>query len=66
VTVITDAFIRAAQNRARALGLTQHPVVVIQHPIASMGREQVVELARNSAAQVVHGLLAAAGGAGNG
>ncbi len=65
MTVITDAFIRAAQNRARALGLTEHPVVVIEHPIASKNREQIVQLARGSVEQVARGLLAAPGGAGH-
>ena len=65
MTVITDAFIKAAQNRSRALGLTEHPVVVIKHPIASMNREQIVQLARGSVDQVAQGLLAASGGAGN-
>ncbi len=66
MTVITHAFIRAAQNRARALGLTEHPVVVIEHPIASKNREQIIQLARGSVDQVAQGLLAAAGGTGNG
>jgi len=80
VTVITNAFIRAAQNRAKALGLTQHPVVIIEHPIASKNREQIQEMARASVAEVVRGLLveaasidglnvnprAASGGTGNG
>ena len=41
VTVITHAFIHAAQLRAQALGLTEHPVVVIDHPIASKNASQI-------------------------
>jgi hypothetical protein len=66
VTVITHAFIRAAQHRAKALGLTEHPVVVIEHPIASKNREQIVQMARGSVDQVAQGLLAGNRGAGNG
>jgi hypothetical protein len=42
--------------RAKALGLTEHPVVVIDHPIASMSQEQVKELARRSVSAIVSGL----------
>lgn len=62
VTVITRAFIKAAEIRARALGLTEHPVVVIDHPIASKGEEQIQKLARYSIQEVAQGLMSSAAG----
>ncbi len=47
---------RAAQIRAKALGLTEHPVVVIDHPIASMNEEQIMQLAQASVNEIVAGL----------
>ena len=43
--------------RAKALGLTEHPVVVIDHPIASKGTGRIQELAQQSAAEVAQGLM---------
>ncbi|MBM3943235.1 MAG: hypothetical protein FJ316_09990 [SAR202 cluster bacterium] len=59
--MITKAFIVAAQNRARALGLTEHPVVVIDHPIASKNRSQILTLAQDSVSEVAQGLITALG-----
>ena len=56
MTVITRAFTHAAGIRARTLGMTDHPVVVIDHPIASKSRDVIEETARESAAEVVRGL----------
>ena len=53
VTVITTAFTKAAELRARALGLPEHPVVVIDHPIASKTAEQVRVQARDSVQMIV-------------
>ena len=47
--------------RAKALGLTEHPVVVIDHPIASKGRAWIEEVARQSAAEVARGLMSSNG-----
>ena len=66
VTVITRAFIKAAEIRARALGLTEHPVVVIDHPIASKGKEQILRMAQDSADEVARGLMSADGQANSG
>lgn len=55
--MITEAFRAAARVRARALGLLEHPVVVVAHPIATKNQGQVRELVRNSLQDVVHGLL---------
>ena len=54
--MITKAFVRAAQMRAKALGLTEHPVVVIDHPIASMNEEQIKQLAKSSVNEIAAGL----------
>jgi hypothetical protein len=56
--VITHAFTRAARIRAEALGMPEHPVVVIDHPLASKTCEQAQGLARSSVEVVVRGLLA--------
>jgi hypothetical protein len=56
--VITHAFTRAARIRAEALGLAEHPVVVVEHPLASKTREQAQHLARHSVEAVVRGLVA--------
>ena len=66
VTVITTAFTRAAELRARALGLPEHPVVVIDHPIASKTGEQIKGQARDSVKMIVDGLTSGTGGRGNG
>ena len=56
VTVITTAFTKAAELRARALGLPEHPVVVIDHPIASKTGDQIKVQARESVQMIVEGL----------
>ena len=55
--MITEAFTKAAEIRARVLGMTGHPVVVIEHPIASKGKERILALARQSVAEVSRGLI---------
>jgi len=42
--------------RAQALGLTEHPVVVIDHPIASKNASQIQAEARRRASEIVGGL----------
>jgi hypothetical protein len=56
--VITQAFTQAARIRAEALGLPAHPIVVIEHPLASKTRAQAQTLAQQSVATVVRGLIA--------
>jgi hypothetical protein len=56
--VITHAFTQAARIRAEALGLPEHPVVVVEHPLASKTREQAQRLAQHSVEAVVRGLVA--------
>jgi hypothetical protein len=55
--VITQGFITAAQQRAQALGMPAHPVIVIEHPIASKKREHMLKLARHSVEEVVSSLV---------
>lgn len=61
--MITQGFIKAAENRARALGMPEHPVVAIAHPIASKNREHILELARNSVEEVASYLVSSTQGA---
>jgi len=61
--VITQGFVTAAQKRAQALGMPEHPVVVIAHPIASKKREDMLQLARNSVEEVASALVSALQGA---
>jgi len=42
--------------RAKALGLTEHPVVVIDHPIASKNASQIQAEARRWALEIAGGL----------
>ncbi|MCH8281465.1 MAG: hypothetical protein IIC96_12375 [Chloroflexi bacterium] len=37
--------------------MTDHPVVVIGHPIASKSKERILALARQSVAEVSRGLI---------
>ena len=53
---MTQAFTHAAQLRAQALGLTEHPVVVIDHPIASKNASQIQAEARCRALEIASGL----------
>ena len=64
--MITTAFTRAAALRARALGLPEHPVVVIDHPIASKTGEQIKVQARESVQMIVKGLTSEFNGRKNG
>ena len=65
VTVITAAFTKAAELRARALGLPEHPVVVIDHPIASKTSDQIKTLARDSIQTIADGLISTSNGSRN-
>ncbi len=61
--MITEGFIKAAEHRARALGMPEHPVVVIAHPIASKDPERILALARDSVEQIASHLTSAMQGA---
>ncbi len=66
VTVITTAFTKAAELRAKALGLPEHPVVVIDHPMYSKTGDEIKDQARNSVGKIVAGLTSTSGGSRNG
>ncbi len=57
--MITQPFTKAAESRARALGMPAHPVVVIDHPIASKDEAQMQELARNTVDRIARSLTGA-------
>ena len=56
MTVITTAFTKAAELRAKALGLPEHPVVVIDHPMYSKTSDEMKDQARSSVGKIVDGL----------
>ena len=66
MTVITAAFTKAAELRAKALGLPDHPVVVIDHPMYSKTSDEIADQARGSVQKIVDGLTSANGGTRNG
>ena len=61
MTVITTAFTKAAELRAKALGLPEHPVVVIDHPMYSKTGDEIKDQARNSVGKIVEGLTSGGG-----
>ena len=66
MTVITAAFTKAAELRAKALGMPDHPVVVIDHPMYSKTSDEIADQARNSVQKIVDGLTSANSGTRNG
>ena len=62
MTVITAAFTKAAELRAKALGMPDHPVVVIDHPMYSKTSEEIKNQARDSVQKIVDGLISTTGG----
>lgn len=56
VSVITSAFTRAAQARARSLGMPGVRIVVLPSPLASRSVAEVQQMAHEYAAEIV-GLL---------
>ncbi len=66
VTVITSAFTKAAELRAKALGLPEHPVVVIDHPMYSKTGDEIADQARISVQKIVDGLTFAKSSSPNG
>jgi len=53
VSVITSAFTRAAQARARALGMPGVRIVVLPSPLASRTVVEVQQMAHEYAAEIV-------------
>lgn len=59
--MITQAFTAAAQHRVHAIGMPEHPVVAIAHPLTSKSEAQAADLAQGSVEAVVQGLLISGG-----
>ena len=57
VTVVTEAFETAARTRAAVLGLSEHPRVLVAHPLASRRRDELTQMAAGAAALVAAALL---------
>ena len=57
VTVVTEAFEAAAVARATALGLPDHPRVMVAHPLASRRGDEVATMAAAAAASVAAALV---------
>ena len=58
MTLITTAFEVAGRARARILGIEEHPLVVLEHPLASKTRAQVKEMTSRIVRQIANGLSA--------
>ena len=57
VTLVTEAFETAAVARAAALGLLDHPRVVVAHPLASRQAAELETMAAAAVASVAAALL---------
>ena len=57
VAVMTSEFVSAAELMARALGASDYPVVVVQHPISSATPQQLSERAREAAVACIERLV---------
>lgn len=57
MTLITTAFEVAARARAHILGMEEHPIVVMRHPLASKSPAEVTTIAEEIVESIAHGLL---------
>ncbi|MBI2872657.1 MAG: hypothetical protein HYY00_05655 [Chloroflexi bacterium] len=55
--MITSAFTTLARARLKQLGMSDHPVVVLPHPIASKRPEEVRSLAQGVVEEIAGRLL---------
>ena len=58
-TVCTESFRTAGESQARSLGMPDHPIVVIAHPLATLSRSEVDRQADRAWRQTVQCLLKA-------
>ena len=58
MTVITTAFDKAGRVRAQILGMSDLPIVSMQHPLASRTADEVKRIADTIVGAVVQGLVA--------
>ena len=56
MTVVTEAFQGAAAARAAVLGLSEHPRVIVEHPLASRTPSEVEKVAVAAVARIAAGL----------
>ena len=56
--MITEAFRKAAAIRAKVLGFPDHPVVVLEHPIANRTEVEMSDMAERAIDLVASGLVA--------
>ena len=57
MTVITTAFRSAGELRLKGLGLADHPMVVVDHPMASRTAPEVKSMAEKAADDIAKALL---------
>ncbi len=57
MTILTEAFATAATLRARSLGMPDHPTVVVEHPLASRTKAEVLDMAERFADRIVRALV---------
>ena len=56
-TICTEGFRVAGESQARALGMPDHSIIVIGHPLTTMPRQEVERQARRAWQQAVRLLL---------
>jgi hypothetical protein len=59
VTICTSGFEEAAKAQARALGMPEHPILVIGHPLGTMPRTEIRRQAQSAWKQAISVLFAA-------
>ena len=57
MTVITEAFRKAAEIRAKVLGMPRHPIVVLEHPLASRTHAEMSSIAERVFDQLAGALV---------
>lgn len=57
MTIITTAFKSAGDFRLSDLGLPSHPLVVVEHPLASRNISEVERMAQGAVASVAEALV---------
>ena len=57
MTVITTAFDKAGRVRAQILGMSELPIVSMQHPLASKTAAEVKAIAEAIVGAIVQGLV---------
>ena len=55
--MLTTAFETAARMRAKTLGLEDHPLVVMQHPLASRTEAEAKMIAHDVVDAIARGLM---------